>query len=79
MELAVALAVIGRHACVVGVVRDRPRLSGGLRDGATGLAGLVFAGVYLAAGRKLAAPMVAHGSLDTTGFMMIYFGVYPGL
>jgi len=26
-----------------------------------------------------AAWIVAHGCLDTTGFVLIYFGVYPGL
>lgn len=46
---------------------------------ANGLTGLVFAGVYLATGRNLWAAIVAHGSLDTTGFVMMYFGVYPGL
>lgn len=46
---------------------------------ATGLSGLVFAGVYLATGRNLWASIVAHGIMDTTGFFMIYLGVYPGL
>jgi membrane protease YdiL (CAAX protease family) len=46
---------------------------------ATGLTGLVFASVYLATGRNLWASILAHGFLDTAGFVMIYFGVYPGL
>ena len=46
---------------------------------ATGLTGLVFGGVYLATGRNLWACIVAHGVLDTTGFVMMSFGVYPGL
>jgi len=46
---------------------------------ATGLTGLLFAGVYLATGRNLWAAIVAHGSLDTTGFVLMYFGIYPGL
>ncbi|RPJ76245.1 MAG: CPBP family intramembrane metalloprotease [Acidobacteria bacterium] len=46
---------------------------------ATGLTGLVFAGAYLASGRSLWAAILAHGILDTTGFVMIYLGVYPGL
>jgi membrane protease YdiL (CAAX protease family) len=46
---------------------------------ATGLTGFVFACVYFAAGRNLWAAILAHGFLDTTGFLMIYFGVYPGL
>jgi membrane protease YdiL (CAAX protease family) len=46
---------------------------------ATGLSGLVFGGVYLATGRNLWASVLAHGFMDTVGFLMIYFGVYPGL
>ena len=46
---------------------------------ATGLTGLVFALVYLATGRNLWASILAHGFLDTAGFLLIYFGVYPGL
>jgi uncharacterized protein len=46
---------------------------------ATGLTGLVLGGVYLATGRNLWAPIVAHGVMDTSGFLMIYFGVYPGV
>jgi uncharacterized protein len=46
---------------------------------ATGLTGLVFALVYLASGRNLWASILAHGFLDTAGFVLIYLGVYPGL
>src|SRR5262245_29611297 len=46
---------------------------------ATGLTGLVLGWVYLATGRNLWASILAHGVMDTTGFVMIYFGVYPGL
>lgn len=46
---------------------------------ATGLSGLVFGAVYLATGRNLWASIFAHGFMDTIGFLMIYFGVYPGL
>jgi membrane protease YdiL (CAAX protease family) len=46
---------------------------------ATGLTGLVFAGVYLSTGRNLWASITAHGAMDTTGFVMMYLGVYPGL
>jgi CAAX protease family protein len=45
----------------------------------TGLSGLVFGVVYLATGRNLWAPILAHGLADTVGFVMIYCGVYPGL
>ena len=46
---------------------------------ATGLTGMVFAGVYLATGRNLWAAILTHGLLDTVGFLMIYSGAYPGL
>jgi membrane protease YdiL (CAAX protease family) len=46
---------------------------------ATGLSGLVFSLVYLATGRNLWASILAHGFNDTTGFVMMYLGVYPGL
>lgn len=46
---------------------------------ATALAGLVMAVVYLATGRNLWAPVIAHATMDTTGFVMIYLNVYPGL
>lgn len=46
---------------------------------ANGLAGLVFASVHLATRRNLYAAIAAHGVVDTTGFVMMYFDVYPGL
>ena len=46
---------------------------------ATGLTGLVLGSVYLATGRNLWAAIVAHGVMDTSGFLMIFFGVYPGV
>ena len=46
---------------------------------ATGLTGVVFGATYLATGRNLWAAMIAHGVLDTAGFLMMYAGVYPGL
>ena len=46
---------------------------------ATGVSGLVFAWLYLRTGRNLWLSIVAHGVMDTAGFVLIYFGVYPGL
>src|SRR5262245_40390198 len=63
-------------SALFGIVHAYQGLSGMLT---TWLSGLVFGAVYLATGRNLWAAMVAHGSLDTTGFVMMYFGVYPGL
>jgi membrane protease YdiL (CAAX protease family) len=59
-----------------GIVHSYQGVSGMI---STGLTGLVFAGVYLATGRNLIAAIVAHGSLDTIGFVLMYLGVYPGL
>jgi uncharacterized protein len=44
----------------------------------TGFSGLVFAGLYFATNRNLWASILAHGIYDTIGFIMIFFGVYPG-
>ena len=45
----------------------------------TGFSGLVFGLAYLANGRNLWAPTVAHGIYDTIGFVLIYLGRYPGM
>jgi membrane protease YdiL (CAAX protease family) len=46
---------------------------------ATGLTGAMLAGLYLGTGRNLWASILAHGFMDTVGFVMIYLGIYPGL
>jgi membrane protease YdiL (CAAX protease family) len=46
---------------------------------AAALAGLVNGAVYLASGRNLWAPIIAHGVNDTVGFTLIFLGKYPGL
>lgn len=69
------LGALGTSA-LFGVAHAYQGLSGML---ATGLTGLVFAGLYLFTNRNVWACVVAHGALDTTGFVMMYFGVYPGL
>jgi membrane protease YdiL (CAAX protease family) len=45
----------------------------------TGLTGLLFAGLFFATNRNLWAPIIAHGIYDTIGFLMLFFGVYPGV
>jgi uncharacterized protein len=74
-ERAWAGGVVASSA-LFGVVHAYQGLSGVF---ATGLTGLVFAGVYLATGRNIWAAILSHGVLDTTGFVMMYFGVYPGI
>ncbi len=46
---------------------------------ATGISGLVFAGLFFASKKNLWAAIIAHGIYDTAGFLMIYFGIYPGI
>jgi membrane protease YdiL (CAAX protease family) len=43
------------------------------------LNGAMLGGLYLAAGRNLIAPVVAHGVTDTIDVSLIFAGVYPGL
>lgn len=53
-------------------------------QGMTGVAenimsGLLLGGLYLATGRNLVAPIIAHGLIDTIDFVLIYLGRYPGM
>jgi membrane protease YdiL (CAAX protease family) len=43
------------------------------------IAALLLGGLYLATGRNLIAPIVAHGVTDTLDFLIIYSGHYPGM
>src|SRR2546425_1118193 len=43
-----------------------------------GLGGLVFGALYLATGRNLWVSVIAHGTTDTVGFLLLYLGKYPG-
>jgi uncharacterized protein len=44
-----------------------------------GFSGLLLAALYLACGRKLFVPIVAHGVTDTIDVLPIFAGWYPGL
>jgi membrane protease YdiL (CAAX protease family) len=46
---------------------------------ATGLCGFLFGIVYLASGRNLWLSIIAHGTLDSVGFVLVFLGKYPGL
>jgi uncharacterized protein len=53
-------------------------------QGATGMAeniwdGLLLGVLYLACGRNLAAPIIAHGITDTVDLLLMYAGKYPGM
>lgn len=43
------------------------------------LNGAMLGGLYLATGRSLIAPVVAHGVTDTIDVSLIFAGVFPGL
>lgn len=55
-----------------------------LDQGSTGMVeniwnGLLLGGLYLACGRNLAIPVIAHAFTDTIDFVLIYMGKYPGM
>jgi uncharacterized protein len=55
-----------------------------LDQGSTGMVenilnGLLLGGLYLACGKNLAVPVIAHAFSDTLDFMLIYLGKYPGM
>jgi membrane protease YdiL (CAAX protease family) len=64
---------------VVSVVFGR----GHLYQGITGqienaIDGLLLGVLYLACGRNLWAPIIAHGMTDTMDIVLMYLGKYPG-
>jgi membrane protease YdiL (CAAX protease family) len=62
-------------AILFGSIHYYQGLSGML---STGISGLAFGILYLTTGRNLWAPIFAHGIYDTVGFLLIFFGKYPG-
>lgn len=44
-----------------------------------GLSGLLLGVLFLANGRNLAVPIVAHGVSNTLAFVLIFLGRYPGI
>ena len=55
-----------------------------LDQGSTGMVenilnGLLLGGLYLACGRNLAVPVIAHAFSDTLDFLLIYLAKYPGM
>src|SRR5437773_4502484 len=44
-----------------------------------GLGGFVFGLLYLVTGRNLWVSVVAHGTMDTVGFLLLFLGRYPGV
>ncbi len=44
-----------------------------------GLSALLLGIMFLASGKNLTMPIVAHGVSNTVAFVLIYFGHYPGI
>ncbi len=44
-----------------------------------GLSGLYLGILFLTTGKNLTAPIVSHGVSNTLAFILMYFGVYPGV
>jgi membrane protease YdiL (CAAX protease family) len=65
---------------VVSIVFGVGHLSQGLAGVIANIsAGLVYGGLYLASGRNLWAPIIAHGVYDTLGLLLIFSGKYHGV
>ena len=43
-----------------------------------GLGGFAFGLLYLATGRNLWVSVIAHGTMDSIGFVLLFLGKYPG-
>jgi membrane protease YdiL (CAAX protease family) len=70
------IAAVIATSILFGVAHLYQGLSGVI---ATGISGLIFGIAYLASGRNLWCAILAHGLMDTIGFVMIYLGIYPGI
>ena len=70
---AVAALVV---SAVFGCAHANQGFSGIVQEG---FSGLLLTALYLACGRNLAVPIVAHGVTDTIDVLLIFTGSYPGL
>ena len=70
-RLGIALALVV-HAILFGLGHTYQGLTGVLD---TALAGLILGLLYLSTRRNLWLPILAHGIIDTTGFLLIFFGM----
>lgn len=61
---------------IFGAAHEAQELTGMLQEG---FAGLLLGTLYLASGRNLTVPIVAHGVSNTVAFVLIYLGRYPGV
>ncbi len=61
---------------IFGWVHSEQGISGAVQES---LSGLLLGALFLATGRNLAVPIVAHGVSNTVAFVLIYLGCYPGM
>ena len=75
----------GRHAFIIALVVVNAAFGlAHLYQGPSGViqatvGGLLLGILYLATGRNLVAPIVAHGVGNSIDFTVMYFGLYPGV
>src|SRR6266576_2244858 len=70
------LAALVVTSIVFGVGHQYQGLSGMIT---AGLGGFVFGLLYLVTGRNLWVSVIAHGTMDTVGFLLLFLGKYPGV
>jgi len=63
-------------AVAFGTGHDQQGVTGMIQES---LAGVALGILYLACGRNLAIPIVAHGVSNTVAFLLIYLDRYPGV
>jgi uncharacterized protein len=67
---------IGAVSVVFGLAHSYQDITGIIENS---LDGALLALLYMACGRNLLAPIVAHGVTDTVDSLIVYFGHYPGM
>src|SRR5256885_16354812 len=70
------LAALVVTSIVFGVGHQYQGLSGMIT---AGLGGFVFGLLYLVTGRNLWVSVIAHGTMATVGFLLLFLGKYPGV
>ena len=73
VDVVTVVAVVLVSA-LFGVVHRSQGVTGILDNG---VAGLLFASLYLASGRNLWLPILVHGVIDTTSVVLLYCGFVP--
>src|SRR2546426_1082666 len=69
------LAALVVTSILFGVGHQYQGLSGMIT---AGLGGFTFGLLYLVTGRNLWVSVIAHGTMDTVGFLLLFLGRYPG-